>query len=104
MAYPSSFTDPSYYDPAKNEGSRAYHLVYRTLSGYKNLLPPSQVSKIRPWLQAYYMTPQEITDEIHAVYDAGMCGFTFWNANSNFTSAYPAMSNARSFRPDRCKN
>ncbi len=103
MAYPSSFTDPSYYDPAKNEGSRAYHLVYRTLTGYKNLLPPDQVSKIRPWLQAYSMTPTQITDEIHAVYDAGMCGFTFWNASNSYAPAYSALSASQAFRPNRCK-
>lgn len=103
MAYPDSFTSPEYYVPERNPGSRPYSLVYRTLAGYNKLLGPDQSKKIRPWLQAYYFTPDQIHDEIKAVYDAGHCGFTFWNANNNYGPAYQGFADAAGDRPEQCK-
>lgn len=103
MAYPSSFSAYAYYDPATHPRSRAYWLVYRTLTGYADLLGPDQAQKIRPWIQGYFMTSQEIHDEIDAVYDAGFCGFQFWNAQNNYGPAYAAMTLTDGSRPDRCK-
>lgn len=103
MAYPDSFTSPEYYVPERNPGSRAYSLVYRTLKGYNDLLGPEESKKIRPWLQAYYFTSDQIHDEIKAVYDSGHCGFTFWNANNNYAPAYAGMAAAAGDRPEQCK-
>jgi hypothetical protein len=103
MAYPSSFTSPEYYNPAKNSRSRAYTLVYHTLQGYRKLLGDEQAKKLRPWIQAYYMDGSQIRDEIDAVYDSGLCGFTFWNANNNYGPAYAGLSMSRGDRPTLCK-
>jgi hypothetical protein len=55
MAYPATFTSPEYYIPGKSKGSRDYWLVYRTLTGYAELLGPEHQDKIRPWIQGYYV-------------------------------------------------
>jgi hypothetical protein len=43
-----------------------------------------------------------VTDEIKAVYDAGFCGFTVWNAGNGYAPAYAAMKNER-LRPEWCR-
>lgn len=90
MAYPATFTSDSYYDPARNKGSRMYSLVYRTLTGYQKLLG-EDAWKLRPWLQGYSITAQNVRDQMQAVKDAGLCGFQFWNASNNYPSVFQAM-------------
>ncbi|MDD4319258.1 MAG: putative glycoside hydrolase [Candidatus Peribacteraceae bacterium] len=103
MAYPATFTSPEYYIPGKNPGSRSYWLVYRTMTGYTDLLGPDHAHKLRPWIQGYYMDAGEIEDEIRAVYDAGYCGFQFWNANNNYDPAYGGLKLAAGVRPEKCR-
>jgi hypothetical protein len=103
MAYPDTFAQNSYYIPGKHPRSRPYYLVWRTLKGYADLLGPEHAQKIRPWIQAYSMDATEIRDEIDAVYDMGLCGFTFWNANNNYAPAYGALKLTAASRPEECK-
>ena len=103
MAYPASFSANAYYNPKKHPRSRAYYLVYRTLTGYADLLGPEQSQKIRPWIQGYFFTSDDIRDEIDAVYDAGFCGYQFWNAQNNYGPAYAGMMKAAASRPERCR-
>lgn len=91
MAYPATFTSEGYYVPGKNPGSRMYWLVYRTLTGYQELLGEENKHKLRPWIQGYYVDKQDMKDQMKAVYDAGLCGFQVWNANNNYTYTYPAL-------------
>ena len=100
MAYPSTFSEGSYYNPAKHPGSRMYYLVYRTLEGYKKLLGEDS-HKLRPWIQGYYINTQNITDQANAVFDTGLCGFTVWNANSNYEHTYKALQSLEV--PEECK-
>lgn len=90
MAYPATFSYGGYYNPAKHPRSRMYYLVYRTLTGYQELLK-DQAYKLRPWIQGYYASAWEIREEIDAVFDAGLCGFTVWNANANYANLYRAL-------------
>jgi len=90
MAYPSTFAVGSYYNPAKHPGSRMYYLVYRTLQGYKELLG-DDYWKLRPWIQGYYVSSKNVSDEAKAVFDSGLCGFTMWNAQNSHAEAYKAM-------------
>lgn len=101
MAYPATFTSPNYYIPGKNPGPRMYWLVYRTLTGYADLLGPEHSGKIRPWIQGYGVGNKDVSDQIRAVYDAGFCGFQVWNANNNYGPSYVAMAKDTA-RPDRC--
>lgn len=87
MAYPATFTTPSYYNPGVNPGTRMYYLVWRTLEGYKELLGEN-AWKIRPWIQGYGVTSKNMTDQMKAVTDAGLCGFTVWNADNAYGVTY----------------
>lgn len=101
MAYPATFTSPAYYIPGKHPGPRAYWLVYRTLTGYATLLGPEHEHKIRPWIQGYSVSAKDVSDQIRAVYDAGYCGFTVWNARKSYSQTLSAMSKD-TLKPERC--
>lgn len=101
MAYPATFTSPEYYIPGKNPGPRMYWLVYRTLTGYAELLGPEESKKIRPWIQGYSVVSKDMSDQMRAVYDAGFCGFQVWNAGNNYGQTLPAITRDAA-RPDRC--
>lgn len=91
MAYPSTFAPNEYYIPGKHKGTRNYYLVWRTLTGYQELLGEEHAHKLRPWIQAYGMTQKGIQDQMQAVADAGLCGFTLWNADNAYLAAYKAL-------------
>lgn len=100
MAYPATFAEGAYYNPAKHPISRMYYLVYRTLTGYNDLLGDEHKHKIRPWIQGYGITQKNVQDQIQAVYDAGHCGFQFWNAGNNYDTVYAGMANMKA--PESC--
>lgn len=101
MAYPATFAPGYYYVPGKHPRSRMYYLVYRTLTGYKELLGPEHSWKIRPWIQGYGITTRDMTEQMDAVFDAGSCGFLVWNANNNYAPTYAAMT-ADTSHPEGC--
>lgn len=103
MAYPSTFSvDGGYYNPDKHKGSRDYYLVWRTLEGYKKLLGEEVGrEKLRPWIQGYFITQKQVLDQVQAVYDAGLCGFTVWNANNNYETTLTALA-AMPKVPEHC--
>lgn len=99
MAYPATFAPGSYYNPAKHPRSRMYYLVYRTLTGYAELLG-DDAWKIRPWIQGYGITQKNLQDQIDAVFDAGFCGFTLWNASNEYGTFMKLLPQVR--RPQSC--
>jgi hypothetical protein len=101
MAYPQTFAEGAYYNPATDPRSRMYFLVYRTLTGYAELLGPEHSHKIRPWIQGYYVTNQNFRDQAEAVFDAGHCGFTVWSAGNHYDVPYAVIPTLTI--PDRCK-
>lgn len=102
MAYPQTFSEAGgYYAPGVNPGSRNYWLVYRTLSGYKELLGEDWY-KLRPWIQGYYMNTQGILDQMQAVYDNDLCGFTVWSAGNYYDNYYSAIARDTVTPPERC--
>lgn len=102
MAYPATFSEGGgYWNPAKHGNSRMYWLVKRTLTGYKDLLAEEDKGKIRPWIQGYSVTAQNVKDQIQAVFDAGYCGFQFWNAGNNYTEVYKGMAGVT--WPEHCE-
>lgn len=101
MAYPQTFSvGGGYFDPTLHPRSRMYWLVYRTLDGYKEVLG-EHAWKLRPWLQGYYVTAEDMKDQIAAVYDSGLCGFTVWSASNYYQPLYSALRSMKSI-PDRC--
>lgn len=103
MAYPATFAAGHYYNPAKNPGSRSYYLVYRTMTGYAELVGPENLHKLRPWIQGYSITSKDMVDQISAVYDAGACGFSVWSASNSYAPTYAGMTAAAAKRPERCR-
>lgn len=103
MAYPATFTSAGYYVPGKNPGPRMFYLVYRTLTGYAELLGPEHSHKIRPWIQGYGVTTRDMSEQIRAVYEAGFCGWQVWSAGNNYGPTYAAMA-SDTIRPERCKD
>ena len=47
------------------------------------------------------MSAEDIQEQIQAVYDAGMCGFTLWSANNIYGKSYAAMADMHV--PDTCR-
>lgn len=99
MAYPSTFAQGAYYDPAIHKNSRNHYLVWRTLEGYKELLG-EHAWKLRPWIQGYGMTLKGMKDQMQAVSDAGLCGFTVWSAENIYGNTFKAMTDWK--RGDDC--
>lgn len=102
MAYPQTFSYAgNYYVQGYHPGPRNYWLVYRTLQGYKEMLGDNWY-KLRPWIQGYYMSVSEIKDEVRAVYDNDLCGFTVWSAGNYYDNYYGAMRGDMPEQPERC--
>lgn len=91
MAYPSTFAEGAYYQKGVHPGSRMYYLVYRTLTGYRDLLGDEEARKVRPWIQGYFVSEQNMRDQMQAVADAGLCGFTVWNARNEYGPVFNAL-------------
>ncbi len=100
MAYVQTFP-PSFRDVSGGR-SRPYYLVYRTLLGYADRLGPEHEKKLRPWIQGYDMTVQDMRDQIAAVRDAGYCGYTVWSAGNLYGPTYAAMAEETEW-PERCR-
>lgn len=81
MAYPATFAQNAYYIPGVHPRSRMYYLVYRTMTGYRELLG-DDAWKLRPWIQGYGVSVKNVLDQMDAVADSGSCGFQFWNASN----------------------
>jgi len=101
MAYPATFAEGAYYKPDVHPRSRMYYLVYRTLTGYAELLGPAHAQKLRPWIQGYSINDRDLREEIDAVFDAGACGFTVWNASNSYESAFRVLPKLQV--PERCR-
>lgn len=101
MAYPQTFSVGAYYNPAIHPRSRMYYLVNRTLTGYAELLGEEHTHKIRPWIQGYFTTARDMREQIDAIYDAGLCGYTVWSAGNHYGHTYQAMRTETN-RPERC--
>jgi hypothetical protein len=76
MVYPATFRPGNlgYDDPS----AYPYDVVYRSQQAAESRVPPS--TRVRPWLQAYWYTLDEMLLQKQAAQDAGAPGWTFWNA------------------------
>lgn len=102
MAYPATFSENGgYWNPSKHGSSRMYWLVKRTITGYQDLLGDEHKAKLRPWIQGYGVTQQNVQDQIKAVYDTGNCGYQFWNAGNNYDVVYKGMAAVPT--PEHCE-
>jgi hypothetical protein len=76
MVYPSTFRSGNlgYADPS----AHPYDVIYRSQLAAEARVPPA--TRVRPWLQAYWYTLDEMLIQKQAATDAGASGWTFWNA------------------------
>ena len=102
MAYPATFAEGAYFDPKLHPRSRMYYLVNRTLEGYKEELGEEHAWKLRPWIQGYFATPEDMIDQMDAVYAADLCGFTVWSQGNFYGSLYAGYSRWRTPMPEHC--
>ena len=80
MVYPSTFIPGNlgYADPS----AEPYGIVYRSQKEAEKLVPP-QV-KVRPWLQGYWYSLEEMRLLKQAAIDAESAGWSWWNAGGNY--------------------
>ncbi len=76
MVYPSTFraSNLGYTNPS----AHPYDVVYRSQQAAAERVPAT--TRVRPWLQAYWYSVDEMLSQKQAADDAGSTGWTFWNA------------------------
>jgi hypothetical protein len=76
MVYPSTFRTGNlgYRKP----DDYPYEVVYRSIKIGQRRMPAW--TKVRPWLQAYWYDVSQMIVQKQAAADAGVMGWTFWNA------------------------
>jgi hypothetical protein len=88
MIYPSHY--PRGYLGLNNPAAHPYRIIYDAcLRGMKRL--EGKRAKMRPWLQDFKLgavyDKKMILDQIQASRDAGISGFSMWNARNVYTEA-----------------
>jgi hypothetical protein len=83
MVYPSTFrpSNLGYADPV----AHPYEVVYRSQLAAKERVPLTTL--VRPWLQAYWYSLDQMLLQKQAANDAGAPGWTFWNAAGVYNEA-----------------
>lgn len=80
MIYPSTFITGNlgYDDPSADP----YGVVYRSQKEAEALVPP--YVKVRPWLQGYWYSLEEMQLLKQAAIDSGSTGWSWWNAGGKY--------------------
>jgi hypothetical protein len=80
MVYPSTFIPGNLgYD---NPSAEPYNIVYRSQIQAEERVPP--YVKVRPWLQGYWYSLDEMKQLKQAAIDSNSTGWTVWNAAGNY--------------------
>ncbi len=83
MVYPSTFIPGNLgYD---NPSAEPYGIVYRSQKEAEKLVPP--YVKVRPWLQGYWYSLEEMQWLKQGAIDAEATGWSWWNAGGKYDSA-----------------
>jgi hypothetical protein len=80
MVYPSTFISGNlgYDDPS----AEPYGIVYRSQKEAETLVPP--YVKVRPWLQGYWYSLEEMQLLKQAATDSESAGWSWWNAGGKY--------------------
>jgi len=76
MIYPSTFI-PGNLGLA-NPSAQPYEVIFRSQNAAMERMSPT--TKVRPWLQAYWYSSQEMLQQKQAANDANSAGWVWWNA------------------------
>jgi hypothetical protein len=80
MVYPSTFIPGNLgYD---NPSAEPYGIVYRSQKQAEERVPP--YVKVRPWLQGYWYSLDEMKELKQAAIDSNATGWIVWNAAGNY--------------------
>ncbi len=96
MIYPSHFFGMDGY---KNPGDAPEHFIGESMARFEKITQGSGVV-IRPWLQAFgwrtrTYSPAYIKAQVLTSKNKGGIGFSFWNANNDYSKPYAAMPEMR---------
>ena len=80
MVYPSTFGPGNLgYD---NPSDEPYNVVYRSQLEAETRVPP--YVKVRPWLQGYWYSFEEMAQLKQAAIDSESAGWAWWNAGGKY--------------------
>jgi hypothetical protein len=92
MFYPSHF--PEHFLNLKNPGQYPHRIMKSSLQEMKKRTN----KEIRPWIQGFWYTPEEIDAQLQGVTESDIQTWTVWNPSGRYAETFDALS-ARSGTP-----
>lgn len=86
MFYPSHF--PENFLSLKNPGQYPYKIMKSSLEEMKKRTG----KEIRPWIQGFWYTPEEIEAQLRGVYENGIRSWTVWNPSGRYAETFGALA------------
>jgi len=85
MLYPSHF--PDNFLSLKNPGQYPYKIMKLSLEEMKKRTNKD----IRPWIQGFWYTPEEINAQLKGVNESGIQNWTVWNPTGRYAQTFSAL-------------
>lgn len=85
MLYPSHF--PKNFLSLKNPGQYPYKIMKLSLDE----MTKRTDKQIRPWIQGFWYTPEEISAQIQGVVDSGIQNWMVWNPSGRYAKTFNAL-------------
>ncbi len=85
MLYPSHF--PENFLRLKNPGQYPYRIVKSSLEEMKRRTE----KEIRPWIQGFWYTPEEIIAQLQGVLESDIKSWTVWNPSGRYSQTFDAL-------------
>ena len=86
MFYPSHF--PENFLNLKNPGQYPHRIMKSSLEEMKK----RTAKKIRPWIQGFWYTPEEIDAQLRGVRECGIRDWTVWNPAGRYAETFDALA------------
>lgn len=86
MLYPSHF--PNNFLSLKNPGQYPYRIMKQSLEEMKKRTK----REIRPWIQGFWYTPEEINAQLRGVDENGIQSWTVWNPTGRYAQTFSALA------------
>ena len=85
MLYPSHF--PENFLSLKNPGQYPYKIMKLSLEEMKKRTN----KEIRPWIQGFWYTPEEINAQLQGANESGIQNWTVWNPTGRYAQTFSAL-------------
>jgi hypothetical protein len=85
MLYPSHF--PENFLRLKKPGQYPYKIMKQSLQEMKNRTN----KEIRPWIQGFWYTPEEINAQLKGAEESGIHNWTIWNPTGKYDKTFSAL-------------